>query len=122
MILHEHLDQGRLPEFFQTRPEEMRAVMVVRGQRISSPIQVRYWSMSPYRLADRAIKFFATPISRTTNKPPAETGPDFKRDVMMEQLGEEDVYYKSGVQLQADPVSMPVEDPVVLWDETEAPF
>ena len=114
--------EGRLLEFFQARPAEMRAVMVVRGQRIFNPVQVRYWSMTPYLLGERAIKFSATPISRTTNEPPAEMGPDFKRDVMMEQLGQEDVYYEFSVQLQADPMTMPVEDPVVMWDEAEAPF
>lgn len=122
VTLHKYLGEGRLLEFFQARPEEMAAVMVVRGQRLFNPLQVRYWSMTPYRLGDYAIKFSARPISRTTNEPPSKAGPDFKRDVMMEQIAREDVYFEFGVQLQTDPVSMPVENPVVLWDETEAPF
>ena len=41
---------------------------------------------------------------------------------MKNQVGSEDVYYEFGVQLQHDPASMPVEDPLALWDETASPF
>ena len=122
VTLHEFLAEGRLIDFFKTRPEEMQAVTVVRGQKLFNPIQVRYWSMTPYLLGDRAIKFSAKPISRTTNKPTENMGPDFMREVMMDQLGQEDVYFEFSVQLQADATSMPIENPVVLWDEAVAPF
>jgi hypothetical protein len=78
--------------------------------------------MTPYLLGDRAIKFSATPLSRTANLPPEQTGLDFLREAMMKQVGSEDVYFEFGVQLQADPVTMPVEDPVVMWDEAVSPF
>jgi hypothetical protein len=78
--------------------------------------------MTPYLLGPQAIKFSATPISRVTNRKPETMGPDFMREVMMQQLGAEDVYFEFGVQLQTDPVTMPVEDPLVIWDEAESPF
>lgn len=120
--IHEAMDEGRLLEFFQARPRLLEAIMIVRGQRINNPVQVRYWSMTPYLLGNRAVKFSATPLSRTANEPPAELGPDFKREVMTKQVSTEDIYYEFGVQLQADPNSMPVEDPVVEWDENVSPF
>ena len=40
----------------------------------------------------------------------------------MKQVGAEDVYFEFGVQLQTDPVEMPVEDPLVMWDEAVSPF
>lgn len=120
--IHEALDAGRLLEFLQERPRLLEAIMIVRGQRINNPVQVRYWSMTPYLLGERAVKFSAKPLSRTANEPPSELGPDFKRDSMIEQVGSEDIYYEFEVQLQADPQSMPVEDPVVQWDEAVSPF
>jgi hypothetical protein len=122
LLLHENLARGRLQDFFVGRPLEMEAVKIVRGQRLFNPIQVRYWSMTPYLLGDRAIKFSATPISRMTNLPPADPGPDFLGEAMRKQLLSEDVYYEFSVQLQSDPKTMPIEDPVVLWDEQQSPF
>ncbi len=120
--IHEALDDNRLLEFFQTRPQLLEAIKIVRGQTINNPVQVRYWSMTPYLLGERAVKFSATPLSRTANEPPAEPGPDFKSEAMAKQVASEDVYYEFGIQLQADPESMPVEDSVVRWDETVSPF
>ena len=122
VLLHADLARGKLAEFFVNRPLEMEAVKIVRGQRLFNPIQVRYWSMTPYLLGDAAIKFSATPISRTANVPPAVPGPDFLGEAMAEQLKTEDVYYEFSVQVQSDPKAMPIEDPVVMWDEQQAPF
>lgn len=120
--IHEALDAGRLLEFFLARPRLLEAIATVRGQTLNNPMQVRYWSMTPYLLGERAVKFSATPLSRTANQAPSELGPDFKRNVMIKQVSSEDVYYEFGIQLQADPNSMPVEDPVVRWDEMDSPF
>lgn len=122
VVLHEFLEQGKLADFFATRPAEMDAIRIIRGQQLFNPIQVRYWSMTPYLLGDRAIKFSAIPLSRATNTPPEIMGPYFLREAMRDQLNAEDVYYEFSVQLQTNPEDMPVEDPLVMWDETEAPF
>ena len=121
-LLHEYMAKDQLKEFFRTRPAETNAIKIIRGQQLFNPLQVRYWSMTPYLLGDRAIKFSATPLSRTANQPPEQTGPDFLREAMMKQVGAEDVYFEFGVQLQTDPVKMPVEDPLVMWDEAVSPF
>jgi hypothetical protein len=120
--LHEFLGRGQLEQFFATRPEETAAIVDIRGRQPFNPIQVRYWSMTPYLLGDRAIKFSAIPIGRTANLPPENPGPDFMRELMKAQLASEDVWYEFAVQLQGDPATMPIEDPVKVWDETAAPF
>ncbi len=121
-LLHEEINRGRLEEFFKARPEEAHAILSIRDRPLFNPLQVRYWSMTPYLLGPNAIKFSATPISRAANHKPETTGPDFLREVMMKQVGAEDVYFEFGVQLQTDPVKMPVEDPLVIWDEAQSPF
>ena len=122
VLLHEALGKGGLAEFFQTRPAETEAITIIRGQKIFNPIQVRYWSMTPYFLGDKAIKFSASPISRIANQPPENPGPDFLHEAMKGQLSAEDVYYEFGVQFQTDAARMPIEDPVALWDELASPF
>ena len=122
VLLHEDMAKGQLKEFFRTRPAETDAIKIIRGQKFFNPLQVRYWSMTPYLLGDRAIKFSATPLSRNANLPPEQTGPNFLREAMMKQVGAEDVYFEFGVQFQSDPLTMPVEDPLVMWDEAVSPF
>ncbi len=121
-LLHEEMAKGQLAAFFKDRPDETGAITVIRGQKLFNPVQVRYFSMTPYLLGDNAIKFSATPLSRSENRPPDQKGPDFLREAMKAQVGTEDVYYEFGVQLQRDRMSMPVEDPLVLWDEAKSPF
>ncbi len=120
--LHEALGRGRLEEFFKTRPEETAAIVEIRSQKLNNPVQARYWSMTPYLLGGRAIKFSALPISLTANLPPAKPGPDFMREAMKSQVSSGDVYYEFAVQLQTDPATMPLENPVKNWDEAAAPF
>lgn len=120
--LHEFLGRGQLEAFFANRPEETAAIVDIRGRQPFNPVQVRYWSMTPYLLGDNAIKFSAIPIGRTANLPPDQPGPDFMRELMKAQLASEDVWYEFAVQLQGDPSAMPIEDPVKVWDETAAPF
>jgi hypothetical protein len=43
-------------------------------------------------------------------------------EVMVKQVGKEDVYFDFLVQVQTDPVKMPVEDSVVEWKESDSPF
>ena len=38
------------------------------------------------------------------------------------QIAEGDVYFDFLIQVQTDPVTMPVEDSLVVWDEELAPF
>ncbi len=108
-------------EFFRNHPEEARAVMTMRGSEpLSSPFQARYWSQTPFKLGPHATKFSANPISVPPVAP--GSGPDFLRDVALEQISEGDIYFEFLVQVQTDPVAMPVEDSLVVWDEEKAPF
>ena len=73
-----------------------------------------------FKLGPHAIKFSAKPISVVPETP--GTGPDFLREVARKQIAEGDVYFDFLIQVQTDPVTMPVEDSLVVWDEELAPF
>jgi hypothetical protein len=121
-LLHQQILKGQLEAFFKTRPAERKAITSMRSQPLFNPVQIRYFSQTPYLLGPNAIKFSAIPISRTTNRPPETTGPDFLREAMKKQVASEDIYYEFAVQSQADPATMPVEDSLELWDEAVSPF
>jgi hypothetical protein len=119
---HHALESGKIEKFFEGRPAELQASVNMKKQAFHNPLQVRYWSQTPYKLGPHAIKFSARPISRTTNARPEKTGPNYLREVMVKQVGREDVYFDFLVQVQTDPVKMPVEDSVVEWQESDSPF
>ena len=121
-LLHQEMLTGNIEKFFKNRPAELKAILSMRSQPFFNPVQVRYWSQTPYLLGKRAIKFSAIPLFRGENRPPETIGPDFLREVMKKQIGSEDVYYEFAVQFQSDPVMMPIEDPLEIWDEKVSPF
>ena len=126
--VHEALEMGDDPTygtraFFEAHPEELRAVLAMRGdQPLGSPFQARYWSQTPIMLGAQAIKFSAAPISAIAPGTYDTSGPDFLREVALEQIGQQDVYFDFLVQVQTDPEAMPVEDSLVVWDEALSPF
>ncbi|KAB2723340.1 catalase family protein [Brucella intermedia] len=122
VLLHEALDKGQLEAFFKSKPAETNAILTIRGQKLFNPAQVRYWSMTPYLIGERAMKFSAIPISHTANTPPTKPGPDFLREALKSQISSGDTYYDFSIQLQGDPARMPIEDPVVEWNEADSPF
>jgi hypothetical protein len=73
-------------------------------------------------LGPNAIKFSAKPTFHTANSPPEAEGPDFLREAMRQQLSDDDVYFDFLVQVQTDPVRMPIEAPLTVWDEAQSPF
>jgi hypothetical protein len=93
-------------------------------RRCVNPLFTRYWSTTPYRLGDKAVKYSAIPVQSFPNgaaQAPG-SGDDFLREAMVDTLARGEVYFDFAVQEQIDPVAMPVEDPGVAWSETASPF
>jgi hypothetical protein len=84
----------------------------------SSPLTLSYWSQTPYKLGDGAVKYVASP-SAGQQTPAIELtqSPDALREAMIEQL----TFQKIGTQFdlcvnqQSDATAMPIEDPTVEW-------
>jgi hypothetical protein len=121
--LHNAIQSGKPAQFFGTHPEEARASFQLNHQQFENPLQVRYWSQTPYRLgpSDQAVKYSVRPLTLQSNVRPAMPGPDYLTEAMVHQLSAGDVYFEFLVQVQKDPVTMPIEDAVVIWDEKAYP-
>ena len=87
-----------------------------------SPLQTRYWSTTPSKLGSGAMKFSARPNLAGAPPAPKSQFKDKLRLAMSSQLHQREAVFDFLVQLQTDPVTMPVEDPTVPWDESAAPF
>ena len=89
---------------------------------ITNPLQIQYWSQCPSKLGPHAIKFSAKPCSSKVDPKPASPGDNFLQEAVSRLLKKEEVSFDFMVQLQTDPVKMPVEDSTMVWDEKLSPF
>ncbi|MDR3619327.1 MAG: catalase family protein [Paludisphaera borealis] len=80
-----------------------------------SPLRIAYWSTTPYKLGDAAVKYRATPD--LAGAPPVRIvdSPDKLRLAAVDHLRDHEARFDFFVQVQTDPVAMPVEDPTVAW-------
>jgi hypothetical protein len=108
--------------FLKMNPPVLRAIQGLNGSPFWNPLQSRYWSQTPYRLGAGAMKFSARPVAMPVKPTDIQKSPDYLRQAMVRQIGAEDVVFEFLLQLQTDPVKMPVEDALTEWMEADSPF
>jgi len=82
------------------------------------PFSVSYFSTVPYRFGDksRAVKYAAIPSEKNNLVYTDTTNKDFLSANMAATLLSNEITYDFFIQFQTDPVTMPIEDPTVVWD------
>ena len=100
--------------------------VVVRGrEKIASPLDIPYWSTTPYRFGTDpavAVKYSARPCSAVQSQMPDEPEDNYLSQAVAEHLAKAPACFDFMVQFQQDPEAMPVEDASVVWDEAASPF
>lgn len=105
--------------------QHMKIAMGILGAIVASPLELKYWSGSPYRLGPpgitggRTVKYSLVPSFEGT-LPPTDPGimpDDYLRQALARHLKTREAVFEFRVQPQTDPVTMPVEDTSVKWDE-----
>ncbi len=91
-------------------------------RRYGNPLGIRYFSVAPYLLGNRAVKYSLTPRDAGETPVPKDPSENYLREAMVKQLRSGDAVFDFAVQFQADPYKMPIEDPGVSWDEALSPF
>lgn len=95
---------------------EFLILLALRSKKIGSPLETQYWSGTAYKLGSQAVKYFVKPSGETSSRSPLKTR-DYLREAMISHLTEEkrEARFDFYVQIQTDPVKMPVEDPTIEW-------
>ncbi len=106
---------------FRFRWRELGIAGAIVRKRVTNPLDIRYWSMTPYLFGDVACKFSVRPASPNSRFTGTD-GPDFLRRNLSRHLAEDSAAFDFLVQLRGDPDAMPIEDPTVTWDEDTSPF
>ncbi|RQO35835.1 hypothetical protein DBR37_05590 [Herminiimonas sp. KBW02] len=96
--------------------------LVTSLKEFANPLQMRYWSTTPYLFGNTAVKYSAIPHVSAPDTVPSNLGPDYLRQAMVRQLAQGEASFDFTVQLQTNADSMPIEDPGKEWKESESPF
>jgi hypothetical protein len=91
-------------------------------QNVASPLAAQYFSMSPYRLGARNVKFSAEPCAPLAVEKPAKRGPHYLRDALVAELRATSACFEFLIQLQDPTKNMPIEDPSIEWRQSESPY
>src|SRR5215213_5505607 len=86
-------------------------------KKFANPLQIRYFSTTPYLWGDTAVKYSAIPRVGVPDSIPGNAEDDYLRTAMVRQLEGGDARFDFTVQLQTDPDAMPIEDPGKEWSE-----
>ena len=106
---------------FRFRLHEFLAASEITRRAVSNPLNVQYYSMTPYLLEDQACKFSCRPMGEPSQFV-SRSGTNFLRDNLVASLGSRDAAFEFCVQLRKDAPSMPIEDPTIAWSEHLSPF
>lgn len=94
------------------------------SQKIDNPLNVQYYSVTPYQLGDAAqnqvVKYSTRPCA-PIDTASAGDGPNFLRHAMQDQLHDGSACFIFGVQMRPND-SYSVEDVITEWPEDEIPF
>lgn len=96
---------------------------LVRSMRkFANPLQIRYFSTTPYLFGATAAKYSAIPRIDRPDTVPLNPADDYLRTAMVNQLAREEAVFDFAVQLQTDAQAMPIEDPGRAWSEAASPW
>ena len=110
-------------KFFLKHSAEKGFIQKVRSAPPVSPLQSRYFSVTPAKLGPHAVRWSLDPrpLSAPIAPGPSDDGEHRLRAAMVRHLRQQTAAFEVYVQRQTDPVTMPVEDPTVAWDELVSP-
>ena len=80
-----------------------------------------YWSQTPYKLDRLAVKYLLRPTPYPFPGAAPRDSKDRFREALVAHLSHKEAIFDFLVQVQTDPVAMPVEDATVEWNEAKSP-
>jgi hypothetical protein len=111
----------KLGWFFIRHPRALRNLLSSL-KKFNNPLSIRYFSVVPYLLGSRAVKYSLTPRTPDQTPAPKNAAGDFLKQAMVKQLTTGNAVFDFSVQFQIDADAMPIEDPGITWNENTSPF
>ena len=117
------IDRGglRLLWFFLTH-FQIALTILKASRKCASLLEVPYWSQTSYLFGDRAVQYHIRPRLPPTSRIPPKPSNNYLRERLQEHLANADAYFDFMVQFQTDPRKMPIENPMIAWEERLSPY
>jgi hypothetical protein len=106
---------------FNFRLHEFGIANAIKGKEVANPLDIQYWSTTPYGFGETAMKFSV----RSCNAPSLlgdTTSSNFLRENMWKRLDQGGACFDFMVQPRKHHSEMPIEDTTVEWSEEDSPF
>lgn len=113
MLLYKFIEKGNL--------KSIKDIIVNRKNQ-TSPLDVRYWSTTPYMYGNRVVKYSVIPKSEYRSQMPKVLTKEYLSDNMQKHLSEYEAIFDFVVQFQLNEKEMPINDSSIEWDEKKSPF
>ena len=110
-LLIKMLVQGNLAKFIQ---------IYKMTKHDPSPLDIKYWSITPYAFGDRVVKYILLPTSTYHSTLPQDLTDSYLSTNMQRHLLTNDATFDFCIQLQKDKTKMPIDDVSIQWNETES--
>ena len=88
---------------------------------MTDPLAIRYWSVTPYKLGQSAVKYSAGLVDDGGGFVAVRRSENMLQEALKKRLDQRGEVFEFQVQAQSDVASMPVEDPTIEWDESVSP-
>lgn len=115
---------GRIQDYLAQHPVTAR-ILDEMAKEEDSVLLARYSSTVPYAFGDRHVKYAARASEgggRRATVPEGERGDDYLRRDLRRRLLDEGASFDFFIQLQTDPIAMPLELATVRWSEAASPL
>lgn len=110
-------------------PEELRILKAIKGKHVASPLEIKYWSGTPFWLGPaageggHAVKYSV--VSRQADRTarpdhPEDLPDDYLTQALARDLQSQEAVFDFKVQWQTDAEAMPVENVSVEWKESDS--
>ncbi len=91
-------------------------------RKFANPLQIRYFSCTPYLFGTEAVKYSAIPAFAAPDPIPDPPSDDYLRLAIASQLKAGEMLFDFAVQFRTDADAMPIEDSGREWRESRSPF
>lgn len=112
-----------LVKFAVTHPRVSYRIYKIFSKKTINPLETEFFSATPYKLGNNAIKFKVRPCAAPKSVMPQNPGPNYLREMMSSTLSQGDACFDFMIQQRKGSLSqMPVEDATVEWPENMSPY
>lgn len=88
----------------------------------TSPLDVSYFSTTPYAYKNKIVKFCVKPNSKYKSELPKRLTYNYLSENMQKHLIDNEASFEFYIQIQTNSKSMPINDSSIEWDEEESPL